>query len=494
MSKVTPYCLFHWDDFDAHTDMDRLRLALEYLPDEKIVHYLEVMRGNGRDDYPVRPMWNAVIAGIVFQHSSMESLMRELSRNPSLLEACGFNPVPIQRKPDATLVRNSETGQMEIVYSPPEDPHYIIPNKWNFSCFLKNVIELEESLGMVKNITTSLRQLLMEELSDFGVHLGFDGKAIPSHSTGQVNKETNQTSDPDADWGKHETHGINTKTGTPWMKIKSWFGYCAHVIADTKYEIPVAFEITPASHSEQTTMRKLIRCTFGNDPLLAERCEDFTADKGLDSAENKTMLFDDYGIRPIIDTRQLWQREKKDPDYDPSKPITRPLFPERDDTIVYAEKGSLHCICPVTNELRQLKFQGYEAGREALKFRCPVAATGCGTCQGAEICHQKGGVTPGDFGRIIRVPIKLDRRIFTPTPYGTAGWDRAYNGRSALERINSRIDNVYWFEHHFIRGIAKMTTRFGLAVAVMMAMALGHVKEKRLHLMRSLVQPIPIPA
>jgi hypothetical protein len=36
-----------------------------------------------------------------------------------------------------------------------------------------------------------------------------------------------------------------------------------------------------------------------------------------------------------------------------------------------------------------------------------------------------------------------------------------------------------------------MQTRVGLALAVMMAMALGHVKEGRIEQMRSLVQAIP---
>ena len=45
---------------------------------------------------------------------------------------------------------------------------------------------------------------------------------------------------------------------------------------------------------------------------------------------------------------------------------------------------------------------------------------------------------------------------------------------------------------HFIRGQAKMKTRMGLALAVMMAMALGYVKAGRIEQMRSLVQPIPI--
>ena len=66
-------------------------------------------------------------------------------------------------------------------------------------------------------------------------------------------------------------------------------------------------------------------------------------------------------------------------------------------------------------------------------------------------------------------------------------WRRAYNRRSALERINSRVDNSFGFERHFIRGKGKMTARAGLALAVMMALAVGHIKAGRPECMRSLV-------
>ena len=49
----------------------------------------------------------------------------------------------------------------------------------------------------------------------------------------------------------------------------------------------------------------------------------------------------------------------------------------------------------------------------------------------------------------------------------------------------------FGFERHFIRGLAKMQTRVGLALAVLMAMARGHVRQGRIEPMRSLVQPIP---
>ena len=60
-----------------------------------------------------------------------------------------------------------------------------------------------------------------------------------------------------------------------------------------------------------------------------------------------------------------------------------------------------------------------------------------------------------------------------------------------MEGINNRIDRQFGFEQHFIRRIAKMTTRVGLTIAVMMAMALSHVQQGRPEQMRSPMQPIP---
>ena len=90
----------------------------------------------------------------------------------------------------------------------------------------------------------------MKELPDFRRHRGYDGKAIESYCKGHQDKNTGETSDLDADWGKHETKGIDSKTGKPWPKAKSWSGYSLHLIADTRYEIPIAMHVTPAFGSE----------------------------------------------------------------------------------------------------------------------------------------------------------------------------------------------------------------------------------------------------
>ncbi len=74
-----------------------------------------------------------------------------------------------------------------------------------------------------------------------------------------------------------------------------------------------------------------------------------------------------------------------------------------------------------------------------------------------------------------------------PVPRGSYKWKRLYRGRSAVERVNSRLDVSYGFERHFIRGKDKMRFRVGLALVVMLAMAVGAMESNRKEQMRSLV-------
>ncbi len=87
----------------------------------------------------------------------------------------------------------------------------------------------------------------------------------------------------------------------------------------------------------------------------------------------------------------------------------------------------------------------------------------------------------------LRVKMAEDPRRFGPIPHGTARWAKHYARRSSVERINSRLDVSFGFERHYIRGLQKMRLRMGMAMAVMLSMALGRIREKRLDRMRSLV-------
>jgi len=82
MAIIPQKTLFRWNEIEELGDLERLDLVIKNMPDEELMVILEEERGiRGRDDYPIRAMWNSILAGVLFQHVSIESLRRELSRN-----------------------------------------------------------------------------------------------------------------------------------------------------------------------------------------------------------------------------------------------------------------------------------------------------------------------------------------------------------------------------------------------------------------------------
>src|SRR5690625_5455849 len=84
MAIIPQINLFSWEEIEDLGDLKRLKLVIEHLPDEPLMKLLEKKRKNGRNDYPIRAIWNTILAGIVFEHKTIESLRRELSRNAQL--------------------------------------------------------------------------------------------------------------------------------------------------------------------------------------------------------------------------------------------------------------------------------------------------------------------------------------------------------------------------------------------------------------------------
>ena len=268
-----------------------------------------------------------------------------------------------------------------------------------------------------------------------------------------MSARTGAASDRDADWGRHETRGVDGRTGRAWTKVKSWF---VHLMADTRYEVPVSYRVTRASRAEveEPAPAKAGVLDEMVDEELGDwtgRCRDFGADRGLDCGALKAKR---WQLRPLIEPCESWREEKAMPGHDPAQPITRAPYPERADCIVYTEKGQVHCRCPSTGEQRDLAFRGFDSGRNALKYRCPAAACGL-TCEGRIGVRADGGrPRAGVRARGALVLDRHDQRIFTPTPCGSPAWKRGYRRRTALERINARVDRSFEFEPHFLRGMS----------------------------------------
>ncbi len=440
MAIIAQKQIFGWKDIEGLGDLERLYLVLNYLPDEKLMVVLEEERGKGTDDYPVRPTWNSILAGIVFQHESVERLRRELQRNGQLRELCGF----------------------EVL-----DGLQAVPTSWAYSRFLGNLIRHTEE---VNDIFYELVGGLSEELPDFGRFQAFDGKAIDSYANSKKkdegeNLKAGRRRDADADWGKHVHRGVR-EDGSAWEKVKSWFGYTLHMIVDAVYELPIAFEITKGSAAEAPMMHKLFEQVKEEHPELLERCEYGIGDRGYDDGKLICKHWDEYGIKSIIDIRNLWK------DGEETKQI------EGKWNVVYDYRGRVFCICPKSGEQREMAFGGFEESRGTLKYRCPSQHYGF-ACAGCEECP---------VGKAVRIPLSEDRRVFTPLARSSYRWASIYKMRTAVERVNSRIDNVFGFEKHYIRGQQKMKLRVSLTLCVMLAMALGRIKEKQKGLMRSLVK------
>lgn len=464
MAILKEQFLFNWNQLDAASDLDRFILVRDNLPDEALITFLEKQRGRGRNDYPIRPMWNALIAGIVFQHKSAASMLRELGRNAELRQACGFNPFP-QTK---LVAVDGNTVEINAAQVPTDDA---------FGRFLALIIEQQETL---EEMTRDLVDALATHLPGLGQKLAVDSKAIPSAGKPVNDEDKKETPDGrrdlDADWGKKTYKGVR-KDGSNWEKAVSWFGYKLHLLVDSEYELPLAFEVTEASASDAVNLLPLVEQMAQKHPQLSEeKNRELSADKGYDSKENNQSLHEDHGITPVIDKRTMWREEK-----------TKALFADRFDYFIYDEHGSVFCIDPQTSEQRALYFSGFEKDRGTLKYRCPAAAYGF-ECKGR--CECEAGRNIGDYGRVIRVPLETDPRIFTPIARHTPKWEKAYNLRTSVERVNSRIDRVFGFEKHFIRGKAKMKTQVTLALIVMLAMALGRIRIDQAESMRSLTAPV----
>ena len=440
MATISQKTLFGWDQIEALGDLKRLRLVLDSLPDEPLMSKMEQERDRGRDDYPIRPMWNALVAGVVFQHPTVEALLRELRRNAQLRQVCGFD-----------LVKGLEA----------------VPNSWAFSRFLLKVMAHGD---LVRQMYDTLVDRLAELLPDFGASLAVDGKALASFARGKAEQPADEEHpdrrrDSDGEWGVHEYSGTH-EDGTPWQTVKKWFGYAIHLVVDSHYELPVSFSVTRACASEVVEAHGLLDRLEEQHPEVVERCRELAADRAYDDGKLIRKVWDDWQVLPIIDIRNCWK------DGEASKLVTG--F----ENVIYDYRGTVSCVCLKSGTQRQMAYGGFEQDRMTVKYRCPAQHYGY-ECEGVEGCP---------VGKAVRIALDEDRRVFTPLPRSSLKWERCYDKRTAVERVNSRLDTSFGFEKHTIRGLTKMYTRCCLALVVMLAMAVGRIKANQAEAMRSLLK------
>jgi transposase len=320
-----------------------------------------------------------------------------------------------------------------------------IPGEDALGRFLRKLVSHEDLLeACFENQVEKLRQLL----PGFGRRLVVDSTDIKAYSNGHRRNK----SDPDARWGAKRASGqpqLETEAGKR-HDLYYWFGYKLHLVADAVYELPVSFILTPANQSDRQQMEVLLAKAKTERPQA--RPEAVIADKGYDSGRNSQLVYNTYHSAPII-------------------PIIERSGMQLPD--ICNAKGTPTCSCGL-----EMAFWGRDGNY--LKYRCPHVL-------GKSVCKSRFRCTPSPYGYVLKLPIGDDPRRHPPVPRESKKWERLYRMRTAIERVNSRLQEFLGLRRITVRGIVKVTVRSVLGLLVMLAIGVGMAQRHRLKELRALV-------
>jgi len=387
MRLYTTDNLFPWERLEDSPGLDTCRQFFELLPDAKFLAALRVHRGKGRNDFPVGVLWRVHLLRYLLRHVTMEACLAELGRNPALRKLAGIG----------------------------EDQK--LPEAWNMSRF-SEVVGLPQHVALLEEMFGDLARRLGETVGDLGVHVAGDSAALSARK----DQDPEKTSLPQPDGARKEYTDEEGRV----VKILEWFGYKFHLLVDIRHEVALAWKITPGSVADVTQIPTLL--TQAQQVLPKGRIATLAYDKAADDEKTHALLAS-HSIKPLIEIRSLWKSEQER------------MLPGHDgnSNVVHDEAGTLHCYNKVSDPpvRHKMSYIGIEKSRGTLKYRCPARHEGW-TCQSDKKCNGTSR-----YGKTVRVPLTIDLRRFPPIPRATKEFERRYNGRTAVERVNARC-KLFW--------------------------------------------------
>jgi len=385
--------LFAWDCLEDSPSLTTIKALLAAIPDARLLAGLRQARGHGRDDYPVHVLWGVVLLTIALRHTTFEACLGELRRNEALRRLIGIQ---------------SEKQ---------------VPRKWNVSRFL-DVLGQEPHRTQAREAFDAMIQRLGVAVPDLGKHTAGDATAL--HARRKENAEQvraeEQAGLPQPNGARKEYFDDKGAVS----KVYEWFGYKLHLLVDVKHEVALAYQVTSATTDDAGTLPATLSQAQANLP--EQRIETLAFDKAADNHETHRLLAK-AKIKPLIEIRSLWKEE-------PER-----MLPGHDgnSNIVYDEAGTLYCYDRTSQPMvrHPMAYNGYEASRGTIKYRCPARHEGW-TCPHDAVCN-----AGKEYGLTVRVKCDIDLRRFPPIPRATKQFERLYDGRTAVERVNARL-KIFW--------------------------------------------------
>lgn len=384
--------LFAWAALQDSPTLETIRRSLEAIPDTRLVEGLRQARGRGRDDYPVSLLWGVAVLTPLLRHASYDACLGEIRRNPALRRLLGVETEPQ------------------------------IPRHWNLSRFL-DVLGHPAHLAGMRVCFDAMVQRLAAVVSDLGFRTAGDATSLCARR-GDAARQKAETKLglPQPAGGRKEYLDAEGKV----ERVVEWFGYKLHLLVDVRHELVLAYQITEPAVGDNEMIEALLKQAQANLP--EGRIESLAYDKAADDGAVHQLLHK-AGIKPLIENRALWRTE-------PERML--PGHTGRSN-LVYDESGTVYCYDKVSTPIvrHRMAYVGHEAKRGTLKYRCPARHEGW-PCPSDARCNGEHR-----YGVVARVKSEMDLRRFPPIPRATKQFERLYNGRTAVERVNARL-KLYW--------------------------------------------------
>jgi hypothetical protein len=422
--------LFAWDELESSPTLATLRHALEAIPDAPLLAALQARRHNGCDTYPVGVLWGVLLLAILLRHPTTEACLEELRRDAPLRLLIGIESEPA------------------------------VPHGWNMTRFLA-VLGQPEHLKSMRDCFDHMAQRLGLAVPDLGRHTAGDSTALKGRREPNDTRRSAEVADglPQASGGRKEYKDADGKVTT----VVEWFGYKLHLLVDVRHEVVLAFDLTDTKAGDNERIEPPVEQAEANLP--ANRLDTLAYDKAADDGKVHEMLHE-HGIKPVIQVRNCWPKDGE------QERVIGGRVPLH---VVHDEAGTVYCY-DTTGEVpvrRAMSYAGHEKGRGTLKYRCPAKVDGF-ACGSEEKCH-----AGKSYGMTVRVPQEIDRRRFPSIPRATPQFERRYNGRTAVERVNGRLKGRWGIDDGNVVGSRRFSAHVSAVLIMHLACATLLAKARR---------------
>jgi hypothetical protein len=412
--------LFAWDALEDSPSLRSVRILLETIPDQALLEALRQARGKGRDDYPVEVLWGTLVLAIALRHVSTDACIEDLKRNPALRLLIGIEA---------------------------EDE---VPDADNMSRFLARLGE-EPHLTHLRAVFDVMAKRLGLVVGDLGKNTAGDSTGLAGRAALSARLKSAELEQglPQPSGGRKEYQDDDGNV----THVVEWFGYKLHLLVDVKHEVALAYHITDTKAGDNERIPELIEQAKQNLP--AQRLKTLAYDKAADDGAVHEFLHAEE-IKALIHNRNFKLEE-------PEKVVggRTPL------NIVYDQAGTVFCYDRVseTPVRHPMAYIGREPERGTLKYRCPARHQGW-KCPSDALCN-----AARDYGLTVRIKQEIDLRRFPSIPRATKQFERLYDGRTAVERVNGRLKIFWGIDDGQVYGARRFHAHVGAVMIVHLAFA-----------------------